>query len=183
VVVSLVMIIVGALTLSLSAQAALGGVAPVVPSGVDPAAAAPAVCAWTVVGSSSNCDRLDPNELFTNSAWPTACTATNDMLNRTVKSATLADGIYVKVTYSGGTKAGCRSVAASLYVPEYSGSKPCTVTLKRTSDGATSVASVVRRGGFWSAETLALYDNSVESYASVACTYGGHTYTGRTGSW
>ena len=153
-------------------------------AGVDPGStASPAVCSWTVVGHSSNCDRLDPNTLFQNAAWPTACKATNDMIGRTVQSATLADGIYVKVTYSGGTKAGCRSVAASLYVPHYSGSGDCAVTLTRTSDGSTSVASLVRHGSFWSAETLAFYDNSVESYASVSCTYGGHTYTGKTGLW
>jgi len=156
-----------------------------VPSGVapTPTVAAPATCAWTIVGASSNCDGLDPNQLFTNTAWPTACQATNDMINRTVKSATLADGIYVKVTYAGGTDAGCRSVAASMYVPHYAGSGPCVVTLTRTSDGKTSSSGVAREAGFWSAETLALYDKSVESYASVSCTYGGHMYTGKTGSW
>jgi hypothetical protein len=126
---------------------------------------------------------LDPDQIFVNASWPTACSATNDVITHTVRSMTLDDGIYVQLTYSGGTNAGCRTIAASLYVPNYSGSKACGLTLVRTSDGKAAWSPIVHSAGFWGAETPSLYDAAVVSYASVTCTYGGHTYIGRTGSY
>ncbi len=158
---------------------------PVGASGVDaPADPAPepvpAACGWLVVGHWSNCDNLDPNQLYTDPSWPTACTTNNDLLTRTVKSATLPDGSLLQLTYAGAT---CRTVAASLYVPNYSGSQSCTVTITRSSDQARSSARVARSGGFWSAETLSLYDAGVAIVASASCSYGGHTYAGETAGW
>jgi len=144
---------------------------------------APAACGWVAVGYSSNCDGLDPNQLYQSNAWPTACTANNDLLMRTVESATLDDDILIQLTYAGGTDAGCRTVAASLYVPNYTGSKPCSVTITRSSDHTTATGLIARTGGFWSAETLSLYDANVSITASATCTYGGHTYTGKTAAY
>jgi hypothetical protein len=38
-----------------------------------------AACGWVVVGYLSNCDGLDPDQLFVNTAWPTGCTVNNDL--------------------------------------------------------------------------------------------------------
>jgi hypothetical protein len=157
-----------------------GAAVVVTPAAPDPV---PAACAWLVKGHSSNCDGLDPNQLYTDTSWPTACRHNNDLLLRTVESATMADGSLIQLTYAGGTDAGCRTVAASLYVPHYTGSAVCSVTLTRSSDHTTSTSLVARAGGFWSAETLSLYDAGVSSSAAATCTYGGHTYTGHTGGY
>jgi hypothetical protein len=176
-------------TLGGVAVAAPSDVGPAIPGAhvVTPAAPAPdpvpATCAWLVKGYFSNCDGLDPNELYTSTAWPTACLANNDLLMRTVSAATLPDGSRIQLTYSGGTGSGCRTVAASFYAPHYTGSAVCSVTLTRSSDGATSTSEVARVGGFWSAETLSFYDAGVASSAAATCTYGGHTYTGHTASY
>ena len=170
----------------LVAAPASAGIGPDVPGPpfVTPAAPAPtpvpAACDWLVVGHASNCDDLDPRAIFSGTTWPTACSVNNDLLTRTVASATMADGSLISLTYSG---TACRSVAASLYVPAYSGSAECSVTITRSSDGATATSSVVDANGFWSAETLALYDAGVSTVASARCTHGGHTYTGRTAAY
>ncbi|HEY1488048.1 MAG TPA: hypothetical protein VGF84_18215 [Micromonosporaceae bacterium] len=165
------------------------GVGPDVPGPlvVVPAAPAPqpvpTACAWIVRDYASNCDGLDPDRLYVDAAWPTACTGNDDVLTHTIASTTLSDGSVIQLTYSGGTAAGCRTVAASLYVPDYHGSAPCTLTITRTADNASITAKIVYYGGFWSAETGSLYDAGVSSYASASCTYGGHTYAGRTSAY
>jgi hypothetical protein len=105
------------------------------------------------------------------------------VLTNTIGTATMADGSLIQITYAAGTNMGCRTIAASLYVPHYTGSKPCTLTLTRTVDQASVTSNIVHYGGFWSAETPSLYDAGVTSYASASCTYGGHTYTGRTSAY
>jgi hypothetical protein len=160
---------------------------PPAPGVVTPAAPAPepapVACAWLVKGYASNCDGLDPNQLYTNASWPTDCRNNNDLLMRTVESATMSDGSLIQLTYAGGADAGCRTVAASLYAPHYSGSALCEVTLTRSSDHAALISQVMNLGGFWSAETLSFYDAGVSSSAAATCTYGGHTYTGHTSSY
>jgi hypothetical protein len=176
-------VLVAAVIVAVVAAPATAGIGPGAPEPpvVAPAAPAPtpapAACDWLVVGHASNCDNLDPNQIFDSTAWPTACTANNDLITHTVASATLADGSLILLTYAGGH---CRTVAASLYAPHYSGSGSCTVTITRSSDSATATASVVSASGFWSAETYALYDAGVSVVASASCTHGGHTYTGKT---
>jgi hypothetical protein len=177
-------ILIAAMSTAATAAPLQSAVGPQIPGPPVVATAAPdpvtAACTWLVKGHSSNCDGLDPNQLYTNAAWPSDCRNTDDLLTRTVESTTMPDGSLVLLTYSGGTDAGCRTVAASLYAPRYRGSAPCSVTLTRSSDQDSSTSRVVYQAGFWSAETLAFYDADVSSYASATCTYGGHTYTGRT---
>jgi len=181
-----VVLLVAAVILAVIASPATAGIGPGVPNPpvITPAAPTPTpvptACDWLVVGHASNCDHLNPNQIFDSTVWPTACTANNDLIAHTVASATLADGSLILLTYAGGR---CRTVAASLYAPTYSGSAPCTVTITRSSDSATSSAAVVSANGFWSAETYALYDAGVSVVASASCTHGGRTYRGKTAAY
>ena len=143
----------------------------------------PSNCAWIVKGYQANCDGLDPNLLYKDPMWPTACTSNNDVLLHTVATTTMSDGSIITLTYALGKSSGCKTAAASLYAPKYSGAKVCRVTMTRASDGATSSSQVARAGGFWSAETLSLYAGNTTVKASATCTYGGHTYTGTTKSY
>jgi hypothetical protein len=142
---------------------------PPAPRIVKPAAPAPTpvpvACGWVVVGHASNCDDLNPNAIFSSTAWPSGCSTNNNLIANTVESATMTDGSTILLAYDGSP---CRTVAASLYAPHYTGSGPCTVTITRSSDGATTSTQVAEANGFWSAESYSLYDAGVSVVASAS---------------